>query len=118
MLKINGYTISSDIPDLKALTRVMMERGVYTKTKSQAKAVLRIARYLGVRQLSHYTSPDVLEMNVPSKAEAEKVYKVDFFNGKPTMRVEMSVGCQLYNLPLDYDDVVDSKTIGAWLQDL
>ena len=115
MLEINGYTLK--VPDLKTLVRVFVERGVETHTVSEGKALLRIARYLGVKHLQHFTSSHVLEMNVPSKAEANRVYSFERVKGE----VVIAVGCSntaVGRVPVSFPDVVSGKTLINWIRDM
>lgn len=113
MLEINGYTLK--VPDLKTLVRVFVECGVETHTVSEGKALLRIARYLGVKHLQHFTSSHVLEMNVPSKAEANRIYSFERVKSEVVITVNSAV---INRIPVSFPDVVKGKTLINWIRDL
>ena len=115
-LQINGYTINSKISTIKDLLDIMVNRGVFAHTKSQAKAILRLMRYLGVKHLSHFTNSNVLEMNVPAKAEANRIYCINFSGDIPVVGVYCNSVKPLYSIPVD--ELIISKSLGNWIQDM
>lgn len=117
MLQINGYTINPAIDSIKELLEVMSRRGVVAHSKSQAKSILRLMRLIGVKHISHCTSPDVLEINAPScKAESDRIYKVESYKGMPV--VSMWTYTDLPPYVLEVNDVISSKSWTTWIQDL
>lgn len=115
-LQINGYTLNSKIPTIKELLNVMVNRGVFAHTKSQAKSVLRLMRYLGVKHLTHFTNSNVVEMNVPAKAEADRIYYIVFNGEIPMVAVYNDTVRPQYSIPAN--ELIISKSWSSWIQDM
>ena len=114
-LQINGYTINSNIPTIKELVDIMVKRGVFAHTKSQAKSILRLMRYMGIKHLVHFTSSDVLELNVPSKAEADRIYYVEFNGDTPVVAICHNSVKPQHSIPAN--ELIIKKSWDAWVQD-
>ena len=115
-LQINGYTINPRIHSLNELMSLMSKYGVVAHTKAQAKSILHLMRVVGVKHLSHFTSSEVLELNAPCKAEANRIYSLEVRQGLPVVAV-WNYASQPSSA-LEVDEVISGKTWINWIQDL
>ena len=113
-LKINGYTLNPKFQTIKDLMDFLSKHGIIVNTKSQAKSVLHLLRLVGFKHIRHFTS-DTLELNVPCKAEPNRVYTVDYQQGLPVVSIwgtVSSTNCVTIN------DVIEKTSLTTWIQNL
>ena len=115
-LQINGYTLNSNISSIKDLIEVTSKRGIIADTKSQAKSILHLLRLVGFKHLSHFTNSEVLELNVPCKAEAKRIYYVEYKRGLPVVMVENFTVVPPFAVKVK--DIIAKKSMITWIQDM
>ena len=81
MINLNGYYLNSKYNDIIALIRELMNTSVIARTKSEAKTILRLMRYLGATHLM-YDNPmsEYLEMNIPCHGLKDHLYQIQLHN--------------------------------------
>lgn len=119
-LVIEGYTLSGNYKKLADILSDLVSKTIIVHSKSDAKAVLRIMKFLGVQQVSmggkyYYNNPD-------SRAHFSKYrygYQLDRIDGETVMciipRCDVPVTSQEV---LDIDEFIVKRSLKARLRDI
>lgn len=121
-MNINGYYVNSNYPTAVALIRGLMDKAILARTKSEAKTILRLMRYLGATHLMYDTPmSEQLEMNIPSRGLKNHLYQIHIYNSELIVMVTplSQMETALVVRPIMYlSDIISRKSLSAVVRDL
>lgn len=99
-----------------------MDKAILARTKSEAKTILRLMRYLGATHLMYDTPmSEQLEMNIPHRGLKNHLYQIHVYNGELIVMVTpiSQLETALIVRPIMYlSDIISRKSLSAIVRDL
>lgn len=122
MININGYYLNERYADIVSLIRDLTNVAILARTKMEAKTILWLMRFIGVKHLV-YDAPmsDHLEMNIPHKGLKNHMYQIQIYQNEPIVVVtpsHMANSSLVVKPTMRVKDIVVKKSLMASIRDL
>lgn len=121
MININGYQINSRYTNIVSLLRDMMATATLARTKSEAKTLLRLLRYLGVTHMVYDTPmSEHLEMVIPNMGLKNYLYQIQIYNNEPIVvasPAETRTSALVVQPVMFVSDIISRKSLAATIRD-
>lgn len=119
MLSLSGYVLNEKYTTIRDVIKELNNSSVLATTTMEAKALLRVLRYLGVKHLVYDIDP-ALELNLPKKGRKNHVYSLRNYNGEIVVNMTplaLYKAGSNYSSMLKVKDVITNKTLFTVIQD-